>query len=629
MGRQITARNRLRSLQTAALAALLCAKLTGFAGPAAAQQAPEFFNEPDAPAAAGAEEAAVDYTVKLTGIEDGDLQSILEASSQLISLTDNPPATTIGLRRRAKADVERLQAALRSEGFYASQIDLDIDTQAQPAVVDLIILTGPRYSLRSYEISYVENTPPPEDVQPMLGDIDIRIGMPARAPAIVAAEQNLVNLLLERGHPFAHVAERKTFVDNEKMEMTVRLAVAAGPRATFGPLSFEGQEQVRADYLQRIAEWPEGTLYDRRIVRQMQRKISETGLFSTVNAETDTAPKADGSLPVTVTLVEREHRSIGIGASISSDIGAGGEVFWEHRNFFGENERLRVSGTGSLIEQTGRIDFRKPAFLRPDQALLADLTGGFQDNDAFERQSIEGLVALERSVLENWRVSAGVSAGYEIVDENANGQTGERQFTLFGLPLTAARDTTDDPLDPASGTRLLFSLTPTTGVGDESLLFLTAVVGGSAYYAIDEAERFVLAGRARVGSIVGEETEVLPANRRFYAGGGGSIRGYEYQLVGPLDDDDDPFGGSSLVELGAEIRVRVTDEIGVVPFIDGGTVYDDPWFNGDDPLRWAAGLGLRYFTGFGPVRLDVAFPLNRRDDVDDAFQFYVSFGQAF
>jgi len=232
-------------------------------------------------------------------------------------------------------------------------------------------------------------------------------------------------------------------------------------------------------------------------------------------------------------------------------------------------------------------------------------------------------------VLDNWRISAGLSFAYEIIDENADNGQDEETFQLFGLPLTASRDDTDDPLDPTEGTRLQLTLTPSTGVGSESLFFLTTIAGGSAYYAIDEAKRFVLAGRTRVGSIVGEKTESLPASRRFYAGGGGSIRGYEYQLVGPLDDDVDPFGGTSLVEVGGELRVRVSEEIGVVPFVDGGTVYDDPWPNGEETFRWAAGLGLRYFTGFGPVRLDVAFPLNPRDGVDETFQFYVSFGQAF
>lgn len=608
------------------LLAMLC--WAGLAAGASAQQAPEFFGNEQAPAAQS-EDPVVAYETALLGVEDEGLRAVLEASSQLFALAQRPPATLVGLRRRAEGDLERLRTALRSEGYYASQLDLEIDDEARPVRVGLRIDPGPRYSLVSYEITYVDSPAPPEAEQPGLQEIAVSIGMPARAPEIVAAEQSLVSRLQERGYPFAGIAERKTLVNHDERAMTVQLSVDAGPAATLGALTFAGQQRVAESYLRRVAGWRPGAPYDRRVIQETQRRLSATGLFSSVTVETAAAPDADGALPVTVTVVERAHRSIGAAASISTDIGPGGEIFWEHRNLLGENETLRASATGSLIEQSGALSFRKPAFLEREQALLAELTGGFEDNDAFERQAVEGLVALERPFLENWRISGGVSAGYEIVDENADSNTGERQFTLFGLPLTATRDTTDDPLDPASGTRLQTSLTPATGVGDDSLLFVTGVLGGSAYYAVDENERFILAGRARAGTILGEDTEILPADRRFYAGGGGSIRGYEFQLVGPLDDDDDPLGGTSLVELGVEARVRVSEDVGIVPFLDGGTVFDDPWFGSGETLRWAAGLGVRYFTGFGPLRLDVAFPLNGRDDVDETLQLYVSFGQAF
>lgn len=601
------------------------------ATPAGAQQAPEFFGpayEENGEATPEADRGVV-YEARIEGVEDGQLLDLLRASSQLLALAEKPPATAIGLRRRAEEDVGRLQTALRSEGYYDATVALDIDGDAQPAQVSVMVDRGPQYRLAAYEIGYRGSDPPPDDLRPPPGEIGITSGMPARAPAVVAAEQSLVERLQERGYPFATVAERKTFINRETKEMTVRLAIDAGPAATFGPLAFKGQEEVEEDYLRRVAEWQQGAVYDRRVLRDLQRRIADTGLFSTVNAEGAAEPADDGSLPVTVTLVEREHRSIGAAAAYSTDIGPSLELFWEHRNLAGDNETLRLSATGSLIEQSGEIDFRKPAFLQYDQDLLANLNGGREDTDAYERTWADSLLGLERPFLDNWRVSAGVSFAYEIVDEKADTGEGERNFQLFGLPLTASRDTTDDPLDPHKGSRLLLSLTPSTGIGSENLLFLTSIVGGSAYYAIDEAERFVLAGRARVGSIVGEESEALPASRRFYAGGGGSIRGYEYQLVGPLDNDEDPFGGTSLVEVGGELRVRVTEEFGVVPFVDGGTVYDDPIPNGEETLRWAAGLGLRYFTGFGPVRLDVAFPLNPRDGVDETFQFYISFGQAF
>jgi translocation and assembly module TamA len=572
----------------------------------------------------------VPYEARIEGVADENLRSILEASSQLLALRDKPPATAVGLRRRASDDIERLNTALRSEGYYQARLEPSVDTDRSPAEVIITVDTGPRYSLAAYNILYVDEdlTKSPQDL-PTFEEIGVQLGMPARASRVVEFEQTLVRQLQEQGHPAARIEDRKTFVNHETTEMTVELKVRAGAIATLGPLTIRGNERVDASYLHRIAEWPEGATYDRRILRNTQSRLADTGLFSTVNAEPASKTNADGSLPVTVTVVEREHRSIGGAASISTDVGPGGELFWEHRNLFGQNERLKLTATGSLIEQSGEIDFRKPAFLEPEQELIFTINGGLDDNDAYERQGVDGLVAVERPMLENWRVSAGLSAGYEIVEDKADTGEGKRRFTLFGLPLTARRDTTDDPLDPANGSRLHFSLTPYTGVGDESLLFLEAIAGGSAYYAIDEDERFILAGRTRIGTIVGADSESLPANRRFYAGGGGSIRGYAYQLVGPLDAAEDPFGGTSLVELGAEVRVRVTDTIGVVPFIDGGMVYDDPWPDADQELLWAAGLGLRYFTGFGPLRLDVAFPLNPRDGVDDAFQFYISFGQAF
>jgi len=171
-------------------------------------------------------------------------------------------------------------------------------------------------------------------------------------------------------------------------------------------------------------------------------------------------------------------------------------------------------------------------------------------------------------------------------------------------------------------------VTPYTGEGDDALLFAVGSVSGSAYKALDADRRYVLAGRATLGSLVGEDTDNIPADKRFYAGGGGSIRGYEFQSVGPLDADGDPLGGRSLIELNAEVRVRVTEQIGLVPFVDGGMVFDSIYPDFDEDLRWAGGLGVRYFTAFGPLRMDIAVPLNKRE-FDDSFQFYISLGQAF
>ena len=162
-----------------------------------------------------------------------------------------------------------------------------------------------------------------------------------------------------------------------------------------------------------------------------------------------------------------------------------------------------------------------------------------------------------------------------------------------------------------------------------SVSFLALEANGSAYQAVDKAEKVVFAGRFRIGSVAGETTDTLPANKRLYAGGGGSVRGYKYRMVGPLSANGAPAGGRSLAELGLESRIKVSEHIGIVPFVEGGGVYDGitPQFPND--TLWAGGLGLRYYTLVGPLRADLAFPLNGRAGIDSVFEFYISIGQAF
>jgi translocation and assembly module TamA len=353
--------------------------------------------------------------------------------------------------------------------------------------------------------------------------------------------------------------------------------------------------------------------------------LRSTALFSTIRVSTAESLEADGKLPVTIDVLERPHRSIGAALSYSTDLGLGGELFWEHRNLFGRNEQLKITGSAKGSEQFGKMEYRKPTFLARNQTLLTEGNAAKRDTDAYDQRIGSVRIALERKYRSRWRGVLGVIGEYDWIDDNE----GEREFQLGGLDIRASRRTTDDALNPTRGTTLELTATPYAGTGDATLRFARFIAGGSAYYAVDNKKRFVVAGRLRAGSIVGESTAALPADKRFYAGGGGSIRGYEFQAVGPLDSDDDPLGGRSLFETSGELRIRVWENFGVVPFVDAGTVFDNPYPAFDETLRWSAGLGLRYFTDFGPLRVDVAFPINGRDGVDDTFELYISIGQAF
>lgn len=583
--------------------------------------------EPDPPdAAAESTEAALAYKAEILGVEDPALRDLLTASSQLIQLIDRPPETLAGLERRAKSDLERLMRALRSEGYYAAEVSHTTDPDSEPVSVQIEIAPGPRYRLADYEVTYEGAASPAPETQPSLAELGQKIDMPARAPAILAAQQRLLALLGERGYPLAEITDRETFVQHEARTMTVHLRVDSGPLAHFGPQSLTGAESVEVDYLRGLVAWREGDPYDRRKVEATRRALSATRLFSSVRISHAEAPDEDGALPMTIEVQEGPHRSIGASISYATDIGFGIEPFWEHRNYFGANESLRLSLTASEIEQGGTAAFRKPAFLRLDQALLANLSVANEDTDAYDGRTVESFVGLERPWREKWLITAGLSGSYANLEEEQEDQNS----LLGGVPLSAVRDDRDNALNPTRGTRLNFNITPYAGVGeDESLSFLKSVSQATAYYALDQDKRFVLAGRAKIGWLFGEDRQDVPANKRFYAGGGGSIRGYEFQKVGPLDSENNPLGGRSLFEVSGEMRIRAWKNFGFVPFIDGGNVFGSSFPSFEDKLRWAAGLGLRYFTGFGPLRFDVAFPLNSRDNIDDDFQFYVSFGQAF
>ena len=570
------------------------------------------------------DEARVDYDVAIVGVEEPDLEKLLTQISQLSELQSKPPASLAGLRRRAEGDLERFRKALRSEGFYASKLDLRIATADAPVAVTVEVQPGTIYLLEDYEIVYQGAPNPGEALPQRLEDLDLELGMPARAPDIVAAEQRLLKALREGGHPLARILDREAVVDHALGALTVTLTVDAGPAAAFGAVSFEGLDGVEEDYLQDILPWSVDEPWDQRKVEEARLLLARTALFESIVIEPAERVDEAGRLAMIINVIEADHRSIGGGLSFSTDLGPGANVFWEHRNLLGRNESLRLAAQASTEERRAEATLRKPRFWRADQSLLSSLTLVDRENDAFDEQSVRAFGGLERSIATIWTVSGGVGAEFARLED----EEGKDSFLIYDLPLGVVRDARDDFLNPTEGTRVALTVTPAFGTIEDNVFFVTSDLSASGYLSLDEEDRVILAARGRFGSILGEESAVLPANRRLYSGGGGSVRGYEFQTIGPLDADDDPLGGRSVIEVGAEVRVRITEEIGVVPFIEGGIVGDDPMPDFDEDFLWAAGLGLRYFTEIGPLRLDVAVPINRRDR-DDRFQFYVSLGQAF
>ncbi|HCW69444.1 MAG TPA: outer membrane protein assembly factor, partial [Thalassospira lucentensis] len=419
--------------------------------------------------------------------------------------------------------------------------------------------------------------------------------------------------------------KRTVMANTANKTISVTYAFDAGAEANFGAVNVNGAEEVDADFIAGYRSWGAGEKYDPEQVRTTRRDLAQSNLFDSVIVKPVGPISDSGEIPVDITVVERKHRSIGGGVNFSTADGPGANAFWEHRNLFGAGEKLRLGVEASGQEQGLTAEFRKPQFLRRRQALVAEGNAKNHDTDAYQGELVDSFVGVERRLGENWSGTFGFTAEYS---DLTGADSPNEQFYLGGLRGILKHDNTDNPLDPTTGNRLELNVSPYVGLTDTDTSFTSVSLGGSQYLSIDDDGDYVMAARARTGTIIGEERGNLPSNKRFYSGGGGSIRGYEYQKVGPLAEDGDPVGGRSVLEVGFEFRARITESFGIVPFIEGGNVYESN--NPDDiSLLWATGLGFRYYTAVGPLRFDVAVPLDKRENVDDDYQFYISLGQAF
>jgi translocation and assembly module TamA len=572
---------------------------------------------------AGPALADIAYEVTIDAGGNKEIQNKLAAASRLVALRDRPPASEVALRRRLDEDKELLIGVLRAEGYYAAELEGELSTARTPAQVTITVKPGPRYHIDS--VTVLKPDRQKLGVPLTLKQLGLAIGAPARSGDIIDAEQKILARLAEHGLPLAKVVDRRAVVDHARRTMSVAYYVDPGPPARFGPVTITGNARVSGTYIRNRLTWKEGDDFDSRALEATRKRLIRTELFNAVRITPGTRLDEQGRLPVDIAVVERKPRSIGAAATWSSSEGIGLQGSWEHRDIGGHAERLGVNAYLGQVLTGVTGTFRVPDAIRPDLDLVTSAAVEREYTDAFKTTRATASTGVEQ--LFSSTLTGGLGVSVTLSHERSRGNVDV--FTLFGLPAFLRFDDTDNPLDPTRGVRANLAATPFYALIATNEAFLSTEATGSTYLAIDRDARFVLAARGRLGTIWGADRSELPADVRFYAGGAGSVRGYAFQKLGPLDDENDPEGGRSVVEFGGEVRIKITDTIGVVPFFEGGNVYAEsrPELYRFD-FRYSAGLGLRYYTPIGPLRLDVAFPIDPRPS-DDSFQFYVSIGQAF
>lgn len=570
-------------------------------------------------------ESQIAYTVTIVGIEDRKLLD--EAKSLLDSVTlrvERPPASLAMLRQRVERDVPRLMNLLKSAGYFGAQVTTTIDRKADPVEITFKVELGPSYRLKSFEIQSWTETHEFLPELPGAKELGFFPGEPVRSGALVEGEVKLLSLLRSRGFPFPEITERRVVVDHDDRSLAVTIVVVPGPTARFGPTAIQGLDSVERSVVEGKIPWQQGDRYNGDLLAQLQRRLVGTGLFSVVQVTAGQSLDEAGELPVTVAVTEGKQRTVSAGVGYKTDEGPGATASWEHRNLFDRAERLTFTATLSDIVKALEATLRKPTLGREDRRLIVSLRLAEEYPDAYSSRSFASTARLEQDIARGMTVGAGAAFKLSNVDQRGN----DENFASISFPLSFGWDASNDLLNPTGGGRFVVQLAPYQDFITTDLRFVKAYASTTHYLEVTSAPSLVLASRAAAGTIMGASRFSIPADERFYAGGGGSIRGYPYQKVGPLENDK-PLGGRSVAELSLEARLRVTEQFGLVAFLDGGTAFTAGFLESGEQFRWGTGAGLRYFTPIGPFRLDVGFPLNRRSGVDDSLQFYVSLGQAF
>ena len=570
--------------------------------------------------------AEVDYRPAFTGVDDKKLLKELRENSYLFQFQKNKPLSVEGLDRRAADDVQRLRDVMIGHAFYGADIRYKLSGDVEPLDVTVSVDTGPLFQIADYDL--VWQTKKGKQVKPpaKLAFDDIlkkTINEAATPAAILDAERIILDRLKENGYPLPNVAARNVTVDHATQKARVSLVLEAGTPSVFGKTETKGHENVDADFVHRRIGFKPGDLYSIAKVVSTRQALLKTGLFSTVDVLL-AAKDGKSQVPVTIQMVERKPRTIGAGLSYSTSQSVSTRVFWEHRNLRGGAEKIHVEAEAGINRYGLNTVFTKPDFGGNKKRSLQIKAGARQEFlEGYDKTSYTTSAGLSQSFGDHWSASFGGGLEFSQIKEK---NKAEDDFLLLSFPAALKYDSTEDALDPVQGLRATLGATPYLTVNEADSSFFVTEFSGSHYLPLQKENKVVFANRIKLGAIWGQGTTTLPADKRLYSGGGGSVRGYGYQLVGPLDANDDPTGGRYQIEVGSEMRFRVTDDIGLATFVEGGRVSEDIGGGGD--FLWAAGIGGRYYTSVGPVRVDVAVPLNGRSK-DDAFQVYFSLGQAF
>ena len=587
---------------------------------------------PDLPSANVADAAAArTYSYRIEGLDNEDVTELLAQFRQLSTLEQyrEAPANAAQIDRRARADAELMDELLRAHGYFDATVRTAVDAAGNAFAVTLSVEPGPVYRFTEVTLPGLDQAAP-ADAAALRDLFTVHPGDPVDAARVGRAQEALEAALGARGYAFAEIGALDLTVDHETRSATLALPVRPAGTRRFGAFIVEGRPLFSAAHLATIARFEEGDPFRTDRIEDLRQALVATGLVSTVTIR-PVAREGTDLVDLAIGIEPAPMRTIAGEAGYGTGEGIRLELSWQHRNLLPPEGAVTFRGVAGTREQLVSAILRRNNFGRRDQVLNAQLALSHVDRPAYDARTFTLTGGIERQSNIIWQKNWTWSLGAELIasDERdvdiPSGMTRRRTFFIGAIPAYLGYDGSNDLLDPTSGFRLSARFSPEASLQSGSFFYARAQVDASFYWPASDT--VTIAGRTRLGTIFGASRDRIAPSRRFYAGGGGSVRGYGFQALGPRDPIfDDPIGGRSLMEFALEARVRVGN-FGIVPFVDAGNISTST-LPSLDGLQFGAGVGVRYHTRFGPIRVDVGTPLNPRSG-DPRIAVYVSLGQAF
>ena len=567
--------------------------------------------------------------------EDKSLIKALRSASVVLDLKASEQNDAQDILTDGRAEYAALLNALYARGHYSAVIHVtadgrevaDIAPLDPPAQVGRLRVTvdpGPRFVLSRATVR-----PLPYRAKLPEG---FRAGDVAESGVLIAAAGAAVDGWRAQGNAKARVFAQDIVADHARATLAADIQIAPGPVLRFGRLTITGQERMRERRIRKIAGLPEGEIFDPAELERAQTRLRRTGVFKSVTLTEDETITRPDLLGITAVVAEQKTRRYAFGAEVASLDGATLSANWLHRNLMGGGERLELGAeVANLGSTTSGVDYKvsikmdRPATFTPDTNLGFAIDFGRLNEADYDADLARVSVTLTHVFSDSLTGRAGLSYQYAGITD----AVGTYTYRTLALPLGLTWDRRDSKTDATRGFYIDAEVKPFQGLGasDNGLRSKLDLRG---YKALGAERRLVMAARLQLGAISGASLLGTARDDLFYSGGAGTVRGQPYQSLGVellRGGIKTNIGASHFIGTSVEARYKATDTIGVVGFLDMGRIDVGDFFGAGGDWHAGAGLGVRYATGVGPLRLDVAAPVG--GTTGDGVQFYLGLGQAF